>query len=137
MKQLLLLLLLFSAGLASCQQSAGRDLPMNATATAPPAKVNKVLPLDAYQAKMAELPELQLLDVRTPQEFTAGHIPGAINYNFYDADFAEQLQKLDKNRPVMLYCRSGARSAKASKQMEELGFNEIYDLGGGYLIWPK
>jgi phage shock protein E len=137
MKQLLLLLLLFSAGLASCQQSAGRDLPMAASAEAPAKKGTAVLPLAAYQAKMAELPALQLLDVRTPPEFAAGHIPGAINCNLYDDNFAEQLQKLDKNRPVMLYCRSGARSATASKQMEEMGFSEIYDLRGGYLTWPK
>jgi phage shock protein E len=134
MKHLLILLIAISPLLASCQPSTARDLPPAAAASK---KAFEVLPAAAYQAKMTELPELQLLDVRTPQEYAAGHIEGAINCDFYDNDFADQLQKLDKNRPVMLYCRSGARSAQAAKRMEAMGFAELYDLRGGYLAWPK
>ena len=87
---------------------------------------------------MAEIPNLQLIDVRTPEEFAQGHIDGALNLNFYDDDFTQQLeQKLDKNRPVMLYCRSGNRSGQAASQMVTMGFKELYDLKGGFMAWPK
>ncbi|MCO6491883.1 MAG: rhodanese-like domain-containing protein [Phaeodactylibacter sp.] len=135
MKQLFFLLFLSSALLASCQQSGTKDLAAKADAQV----ISEVLPLDAYKAKMAELGEnRQLIDVRTPEEFGEGHIEGAVNINFYDDAFIQQLeQQLDKDKPVMLYCRSGRRSANAAKQMQALGFKEVYDLKGGFLDWKE
>lgn len=76
---------------------------------------------------------VQLLDVRTPEEFSEGFIEGAININIYDKTFADKISKLDKSKPVYVYCRSGARSQSAAKQMQQLGFTSIIDLKGGYL----
>ncbi|MCB0564349.1 MAG: rhodanese-like domain-containing protein [Phaeodactylibacter sp.] len=138
MKQLLFLLFLSSAFLASCQQAGTGNASSEAIAAkADVVAVNKVLPLEAYKTKMSELgANRQLIDVRTPEEYSQGHIDGAVNINFYDDDFAQQLeQKLQKEKPVMLYCRSGSRSAQSAEQLKALGFKEVYDLEGGFMAW--
>ncbi len=77
----------------------------------------------------------QLIDVRTPEEYEAGHVGGAPLMNFYDDNFAAQLKTLDKNKPVLVYCKSGGRSGKAMDLMNEMGFTEVYNLDGGYNAW--
>ncbi len=78
-----------------------------------------------------------ILDVRTPEEFNSGKIENSENINFYSPDFKEQLSKLDKNKVYLVYCRSGSRSAKAVKIMEELGFKKVYNVEGGIISWKK
>lgn len=78
---------------------------------------------------------VQLIDVRTLDEYQSGHIKGAKNIDFYSPSFTSQFEKLNKEKPLYIYCRSGMRSSQASKQLEDLGFTEIYDLKGGYLNW--
>lgn len=80
---------------------------------------------------------VQLLDVRTPEEFQEGHVADAVNINVLEEDFAENAKNLDPEKPVYLYCRSGNRSAKASAILEGLGFKEIYDMEGGFLNWEE
>jgi len=93
--------------------------------------------ISAEEAKiaMAAEEELILVDVRTPEEFAEGNIEGAKNINFHDADFEAQMLQFDKEKPLYIYCRSGARSAKAAEQLQEMGFREIYDIEGGFLNW--
>ncbi|MET1258243.1 rhodanese-like domain-containing protein [Flagellimonas sp. DF-77] len=80
--------------------------------------------------------EVQLIDVRTPKEFDAGHIEGAVNFNIADAaTFLEQLATLDKNKPVYLYCKLGGRSGKAAQILKKEGFTNIFDYSGGYQDW--
>lgn len=79
--------------------------------------------------------EVQLVDVRTPEETAEGMIEGAQNINFRDPDFKENMSKLDKNKPVAVYCGAGGRSGKTSELLKELGFQEIYDLSGGFSQW--
>ena len=77
-----------------------------------------------------------LIDVRTPEEFKAGHIKHAKNINFLNPEFFKaEIEKIDKSKPVYIYCRSGNRSNKAALKMQEFGFEKIYDLDGGYLKW--
>lgn len=90
---------------------------------------------DAFENMLQEDPAIQLLDVRTPEEFASGYISGAINLNFYDDDFAQQIAKLDKTKPVMVYCAKGGRSASAAEQLKDAGFPKIYDLTGGMYAW--
>jgi rhodanese-related sulfurtransferase len=81
-------------------------------------------------------PKVQLVDVRTPSEYNGGHIKKAINIDFFNAsNFKAAFEKLDKTKPVYVYCRSGARSQKAARKLVAMGFNEIYDLRGGYNAW--
>jgi len=81
--------------------------------------------------------KVQLVDVRTSKEYQGGHIKNALNIDFYNAsNFAESFEKMDKSKPVYLYCRSGARSQKAARRLVDMGFSQIYDLKGGYMRWP-
>ncbi|MFK5889223.1 MAG: rhodanese-like domain-containing protein [Flavobacteriaceae bacterium] len=78
---------------------------------------------------------IQLVDVRTPNEFKSGHIKGSVNMNYYDQDFSTQIGKLDKSKPIYVYCRSGVRSKYSSEILKKLGFKKIYNLKGGILNW--
>ena len=82
-----------------------------------------------------ETESLQLVDVRTPEETAEGIIEGAQNIDFRDPDFETYINKLDKNKPIVVYCGAGGRSGKTSELLEELGFKKIYDLTGGYTQW--
>ena len=78
-----------------------------------------------------------LVDVRRPDEFDGGHIPGAMNIEVTAADFAQPVAALDKTNPTYVYSRSGARSAKAAAQLSAAGFSQVYNLLGGVLDWPQ
>lgn len=80
-----------------------------------------------------ESQNIQLIDVRTPKEFKSGHIKGAKNIDFFSGRFNLEFDKLDKAKPVYVYCRSGSRSRQTAKKLANMGFNEIYDLQGGIL----
>ena len=95
----------------------------------------KVIPPQEARIKMAAEEDLILIDVRTPKEFEEGNIKGAKNINFFDERFLDQMQQYDKEKPIYIYCRSGNRSSKAAKQLQEIGFKEIYDIKGGILNW--
>lgn len=85
--------------------------------------------------KFIDNPEVQILDVRTPEEFASGHIPGAVNIDVFDRNFLQEVtSKLDKSRPVAVYCRSGRRSADAAALMSKNGYN-VANLSGGILAW--
>ncbi|MDP5157509.1 MAG: rhodanese-like domain-containing protein [Flaviramulus sp.] len=90
---------------------------------------------DAFKTEI-DSNKVTLVDVRTPIEFKSGHIKNAININFFDREqFITSFNKLDKEAPVYLYCRSGNRSLKAAKRLDSLGFKKIYNLKGGYMNW--
>lgn len=84
----------------------------------------------ATVADMLKKPRTILLDVRTPEEFAAGHLQGAENLNFRSPDFLEQVAKLDKKQTYVLYCASGNRSGQTLKLMEDAGFKHIVNAGG-------
>ncbi len=69
-----------------------------------------------------------LVDVRTPEEFRTGHIPGALNIDVQV--IAQRLDELPKNKPIVLYCRSGNRSNIAARMLLRAGYSDVYDLGG-------
>ncbi|UJH68763.1 rhodanese-like domain-containing protein [Allomuricauda sp. SCSIO 65647] len=82
--------------------------------------------------------DVQLVDVRTPEEYQVGHIDDAVNFDIKDPlHFEEQLTGLNKDEPVYLYCKMGGRSARAAKMLKEKGFEKIYDYAGGYTDWVK
>ncbi|MEM5565467.1 rhodanese-like domain-containing protein [Psychroserpens sp. AS72] len=92
----------------------------------------KVLSLTEFK-EQTENKNVQLIDVRTSDEFNSGHIKDAINIDFYSGNFNVEFNKLDKEQPVYVYCRSGSRSRQTSNKLEAMGFTEIYDLKGGFL----
>ncbi len=82
--------------------------------------------------------KVQLVDVRTSQEYGEGHIEGAININVMENTlFKEQINSLSKEEPVYLYCKSGVRSKRAAEILEKEGFQKIFDYSGGYDDWKK
>ena len=80
-------------------------------------------------------PEFVLLDIRTPAEVEAGHISGAVNLDSYSAAFRDDLATLDRDKVYLIYCRTGNRTGRAYSMMEELGFERVYDMGGGISQW--
>ncbi len=81
--------------------------------------------------------DVQLVDVRTDQEFTNEHINGALHIDVLQDDFKLKAEQLDKNRPVLVYCKSGGRSSNAASILKEMGFKEVIDLDGGIATWKK
>lgn len=82
-----------------------------------------------------ESEDVQVIDVRTPEEYSEVHISNAQNIDYFSPTFEEDITKLDKEKPIILYCKGGVRSAKCAKKMEEAGFEKIYDLEGGLSRW--
>jgi len=81
---------------------------------------------------------VQLVDVRTPEEYNSGHIDDAVNFDLSrQKSFLEQINTLDKDKPVYLYCAVGSRSAYAAKILEREGFTKIFDYSGGYMDWAR
>ena len=79
--------------------------------------------------------EVQLLDVRTPEEYTEGHIPSSLNINVKDENFASHIDDLlTKDKKVAVYCRSGKRSRAAAEILVKKGF-KAYNLDKGILNW--
>lgn len=88
-----------------------------------------------FADKIKELPEATLIDVRTPEEFEKGHIANAVNYDWNNPQFEKQMAALDKSKPVLVYCLSGARSLAAADKMRISGFSEVYEMEGGLIKW--
>ena len=98
--------------------------------------VDKFEILDYVDFKNQIVNNVQLIDVRTSEEFNAGHIEGSINIDFKNEEvFYQSFQKLDKKNPVYVYCRSGNRSKKSADKLLEMGFSKVFDLKGGYIEW--
>lgn len=88
-------------------------------------------------ATLITRPEVQLLDVRTLAEYSEGHIPGSLNINVLDKEFATVADStLRKEYPVALYCRSGKRSKKAASILSKRGY-KVYELDKGFLGWSE
>lgn len=80
-------------------------------------------------------PDFVIIDVRTPVEFTDGHIDNAINIDFRSEGFKGSINKLDKSKTYLVYCRTANRSRSAVDIMEELDFKNIYHMLGGITQW--
>jgi len=115
-----------------------------ATSSTPTATVAQVLaghqllaPIAAEELLRTPPQGLVIIDVRTPDEFAAGHIAGAIDIDLNGATFADDVAKLDPNVPYFVYCHSGNRSAQAVAYMLQAGIGSIYELQGGIGAWQS
>lgn len=111
-------------------------VPPNATQASRSAEKRN---MDAAQAAklIEEKPQMLVLDVRTPEEFAAGHIQKALNINYYDQNFKKDIQRLDKQKTYLIYCASGNRSSKARVILTQIGITNLYHLDGGFKAWQK
>jgi phage shock protein E len=94
-------------------------------------------PVKTEQATKDIAAGIQILDARTPDEWNEGYIKGAKLVTYPDDFVAKASKSLDPEKPVLVYCRSGARSAKAAKLLREAGFKDVRDLAGGILAWEE
>lgn len=125
------LLLVFS--IASCQENNGGQ----GTVLEEQGRYTVLSPED-FKSRLTTSNDFILVDVRTPKEFEEGHIEGALNIDFLNpAAFDEGAAQLDLDKTLMIYCRSGKRSQKASEKLKAMGFREIYDLEGGFRNWEQ
>lgn len=92
------------------------------------------IPVEKFSELMKEDNHL-ILDVRSPQELAEGSIAGYEMINFFDSDFSQQVEKLDKSKTYLIYCRSGNRSGQACAMMSTMGFEKLYNLEGGIGAW--
>ena len=99
------------------------------------AQSSKNISVSEFEKKLAATKEKTVLDVRTSNEFSQGHLANAVNIDYYKSDFKENVGKLDKNKPVFVYCLSGGRSSSAAGVLKDLGFKEIFNMQGGMKAW--
>lgn len=81
--------------------------------------------------------QLVILDVRTPEEVAQGKIAGAVVVDYMKTSFGRDVQKLDKTKPIVVYCATGYRSGEALEEMRKLGFKTVYHLRGGVVAWRR
>lgn len=122
-----ILLSLFTAILSfnsSCQQTEKKS------------GVTQTVAIAEFKQRM-EKGDAILLDVRTPDEYAEGHLAGSTNLDYENPNFPEELKKLDKSKPYLVYCRSGRRSDAAMQLMKENGFTSVTNLEGGIAGWQQ
>lgn len=102
------------------------------------AKAQTVQDVDALKFKeLIDKGNCLLLDVRTPGEYSTGHIAGSTNINIADPEFASKIKLLDKSKTLLIYCLSGSRSDAAGQYMSRQGFQKLYTLQRGLINWNR
>jgi rhodanese-related sulfurtransferase len=97
----------------------------------------KTLTAADFDSKATATKNKIILDVRTLEEYQEGHLPNAVQIDFRGSDFKDQVNRLDKTKPVFVYCKGGGRSASSCETLKDLGFKEVYNLQGGITDWKK
>ncbi len=92
---------------------------------------------DAAGKLLKDHKEIIVIDIRTPNEFKAGHIKGARNIDFYEDDFGLAIRNLDRDKVYLVHCASGGRSGKSLELFEALKFKSVYHLDDGFKGWEK
>jgi len=102
------------------------------------AAVLKDVTAEEFEGLMQSLDNPLLLDVRTPEEWTEGHLDGASHKDYWgDDDFDGCMQRIPKNRPVLVYCAGGGRSGLTAKELRAMGHQEVYNLEDGMARWQE
>ncbi|MFH1647176.1 MAG: rhodanese-like domain-containing protein [Chloroflexota bacterium] len=136
----LLVQLAVSMVITGCSRST--PAPAGTPAPATPAPVQEAVTRDVSPAEAYALiqdnrnnKDFVILDVRTPAEYSGGHLENAVNVDSSAADFRDRINGFDKNQTYLVYCRTGARSAAARDAMMGLGFKNVYNMTGGIMDW--
>jgi phage shock protein E len=125
------------AGLLSSVDAAPSTRPTTGAADAKAAtKKLSVEQLDQARQRKG----IMVVDVRSPEEFSAGHVPGAVNIPVTGKEaerFETMLSVMDLTQPMVVYCRSGVRSAKAMEKLQKIGFTNLSEFPGGWVAWSE
>jgi len=101
-------------------------------------KTSVIIDVNSNKAKqLIKENNLIIIDVRTPQEYNAGHLKDAKNINISDKNFRSRIENLDKNDSYLVYCRTGSRSRHTIGLMKELNFKSVYHLEDGIAEWVR
>lgn len=117
----LVTLLLLLIGCISCESNS--------------AQTSNNLDVKNYLEQITSKKDIQIIDVRTPEEFESGHLENAVNIDFKANDFEQKINKIDKSKPTYIYCLSGGRSSSAQTLMTKNGFQNVINMKGGILEW--
>lgn len=132
MKSIALLCASLLAAAAIAEEPAAKFVDLKA-----PEAIEMVKKDEAEAKADPKKEKLTVLDVRTPEEYSKGHIAGATNIDYNSGTFKDSLSKLDKTKPYLVHCASGRRSAKTRELMKSLGFKNVCHLDGGLTAWEK
>jgi phage shock protein E len=131
-----LLCLAFGFISVSCSKSTSES-----TSSSGGEKAIEVVDIEAdAAAKLLAEGAVSVLDVRTPEEFSLGHIANAIHHNIYDDNFVESVKALDQSKSYLVHCATGVdggRSRKAVESLKAAGATKIYHLNGGIVAWQQ
>ena len=131
---IVLVLLAFGllSGMAGCTRHTASSVPDSENLKA-------VTPKEAFELiqRNKSNPNFVILDIRTPEEYAEGHIEGAVNMDYYHPGFQVELNKLDKTKMYLIYCRTGSRSGQAFEFMKEQRFTEVYHMEDGIVSWRR
>lgn len=121
----------------SCTPQAGSSKSCCSTAGSSSTSVTASLSPKVFKKQFKKAKNKVLIDVRTSEEFTEGHLKKAQNIDYQSDNFEDQVSKLDKSKTYFLYCRSGRRTTGAVEVMQKNGFESIVVLEGGLLAWEE
>jgi thioredoxin 1 len=116
------IIIFLGINVSSCQNPSGKGM---------------VLTAEEFDAKLSSTADAQLIDVRTPGEYSERHLHNSKNIDWNGNNFEGQVKTLDKSKPVLVYCLSGGRSARAAVKLRDMGFKEVYDMQGGINAWSN
>ncbi len=91
--------------------------------------------VEEAKAMLSRQPDIQIIDVRTDEECEGGMIENARQMDISDSEFAQRIEKLDREGTYLVYCKAGGRSRRAQNMMKDMGFHRVYNLNGGYSAW--
>ena len=115
-------------------------ISLTSALNARPAMVIEGLSPEAFQQTIERHrgdPDVVLIDIRTPREFSAGHIQGARLIDYYGKNYIDHLKALDRQKTYLIYCRSGNRTGRSLALFKRLGFTRIYHLESGLIGWVR
>lgn len=136
MKRHFLYLLTISLFLLSCKSNSKEyEAPLaNKTKTTNNNGIIHNVSVSEFKTAL-QIADVTLVDIRTPQEYQQGHLEGAINIDWYQRSFRNLVLHIPKDKPILIYCRSGNRTSKTSGVLKSLGYSEIYNLERGINQW--
>jgi phage shock protein E len=123
-------------GVSACSSGAPASSPTTTASGARTTATGQHMAASDFSTAM-KTPGTVVIDVRTPAEFAAGHLPNAHNIDLNGSDFATRIAALDKKATYAVYCKSGKRSAAAMAQMTAASFTHVYDMAGGIGAWQE
>lgn len=124
------LFLSLSLSLSGCEDNDTPDTGI------PSIRVKNISALESFELISEDTEgDITIIDIRTPAEYSQAKIPGSIIIDFYSPDFRNSLRLLDKEKPYLIYCRSGSRSSHAMRIFQEKGFATIFHMDGGIVDW--